>query len=134
MVESYKFWDVVTLWAKERLDHEDIVARALAHGVIKDGLICQSIDIRWIKDGKVKIEFRGYPYVGYCAEPEGSMIILKAEALEHLLAIVRQGKTPLKKLLQDEFIFREDFQNWLEKTDQPLPNFWFSESKKVVKV
>jgi len=134
MVESYKFWDVVTLWAKERLDHEDIVARALARGVIKDGLKCQSIDIRWVKDGKVNIEFRGYPYVGYCAESEGAMVILRAEALEHLLAIVQKGKTPLKKILKDEFIFKNDFRNWLEKTNQPLPNFWFSESKKVVQV
>ena len=27
LVESYKFWDVVTLWAKEKLEHEDIVAK-----------------------------------------------------------------------------------------------------------
>jgi hypothetical protein len=134
MVESYKFWDVVTLWAKERLDHEDIVARALAVGIIKDGLKCQSIDMLWVKDGKVDIIFRGYPYVGYCAEPEGSMVILRAEALEHLLAIVRKAKTPSKKLLKDEFIFKNDFRNWIEKTEQPFPNFWFSESKEEVKV
>jgi len=27
LVESYKFWDVVTHWAKERLEHEETVAR-----------------------------------------------------------------------------------------------------------
>jgi hypothetical protein len=130
MVESYKFWDVVTLWAKERLDHEDIVARALARGVIRDGLLCQSVDMRWVKDNRENMEFRGYPYVGYCAEPEGKMIILRAEALEHLLCIV----TPSKQYLRDEFIFKKDFHDWLEKTDQPLPGFWFSESKRVAEV
>jgi hypothetical protein len=128
MVESYKFWDIVTLWAKERLDHEEIVARALARGIICDGLKCQSIDMRWVKDGKAKMEFRGYPYVGYCAEPGGPMIILRAEALEHLLAIVRKAKTPSKKWLGEEFVFRDDFKAWLNKTEQPLPNFWFGES------
>lgn len=134
LVESYKFWDVVTFWAKETLDHEDIVARALARGIICDGLKCQSIDIRWVKDGKGKMEFRGYPYVGYCAEPEGSMIIIRAEALEHLLAIVRKAKTPSQKFLKEEFIFKDDFRDWLEKTEQPLPTFWFPKSKKAVKV
>ena len=129
LVESYKFWEVATLWAKERLDHEEIVAKALARGIIRDGLKCQSIDMRWVKDGKVKMEFRGYPYVGYCAEPGEPMIILRAEALEHLLAIVRKAKTPSKKWLNEEFIFKDDFKIWLEKTEQPLPHFWFGESK-----
>ncbi|MCZ7563748.1 MAG: hypothetical protein M5U08_08015 [Burkholderiales bacterium] len=43
-VESYRFWDVVTLWARERLEHEDIVAGALARGVVCDGLKLQSVD------------------------------------------------------------------------------------------
>jgi len=28
-VESFKFWDIVTLWAKEELESEEVVARAL---------------------------------------------------------------------------------------------------------
>ncbi|MFC1824758.1 hypothetical protein ACFL9T_18780 [Thermodesulfobacteriota bacterium] len=113
---------------------ENIVARALAQGIICDGLKCQSIDMRWVKDGKVQMEFRGYPYVGYCAEPDGPMIIIRADALEHLLAIVWKAKTPSQKYLKEEFIFKNDFKAWLEKTEQPLPTFWFSESKKAVKV
>ncbi len=46
LVESFKFWDVVALWAKEQLDHEEVVARALAKAVICDGLRLNSVDKR----------------------------------------------------------------------------------------
>ena len=66
MVESYKFWDVVTLWARERLEHEIVVARALARGVVVDGLRFQSVDPRWVKQDQ---SLSGYPYVGYVSTP-----------------------------------------------------------------
>ena len=125
LVESYKFWDVVTLWARERLEHEDIVASALARGIIRDGLRFQSIDTRWAKNEK--LDFRGDPYVGFVAKPGQPMVVLRAEALEHLLTIVRTAKKPSRKKLKDEFVLKEDFKNWLEQTGQPLPSFWFSE-------
>ena len=43
-VESYRFWDIVTQWARETLQHEIVVARALAKGVVRDGLRAQSVD------------------------------------------------------------------------------------------
>ena len=127
LVESYKFWDVVVLWAKERLEHENIVARALARGIICDGLKFQSTDPKWFK-GK-EMELRGYPYVGYFAKPCDSMVILNAETLEHLLSIVRKAKTPSREKLQKEFVLRNDFKEWLEETGQPLPIFWFAEKE-----
>jgi hypothetical protein len=36
-VESYRFWEVVTQWAQERLQHEHVVARVLAKAVVRDG-------------------------------------------------------------------------------------------------
>jgi hypothetical protein len=51
LVESYKFWDVVSLWSRERLEHELIVARALARGVIIDGLRLHSADPKWVSAG-----------------------------------------------------------------------------------
>lgn len=127
LVESYKFWDVVTLWAKENLEHEDIVARALARGIIRDGLIFQSIDTRWIK-GK-ELEFCGDPYVGFVAKPEGPIAVLRAEVLEHLLSIVRTAKKPSRDIIKDEFVLRDDFKNWLITTNQTLPHFWFSDKE-----
>ena len=128
LVESYKFWDVVTLWAKEQLDHEEIVARALAKAVICDGLPLNSVDKRWPKGARDKIELKGYPYVGYCPVQGGEMMILKVEALEHLLAIVRRAETPSRTVLAEEFILREAFARWSKAADQPLPSFWFPES------
>ncbi len=125
LVESYKFWDIATLWAKEKLEHEDIVASALARGIIRDGLKFQSIDTRWVK-GK-ELEFRGEPFVGFVAKPGNSVAVLRADVLEHLLAIVRTAKKPSKKILKDEFILKDDFKNWLKETEQILPSFWFSE-------
>ena len=125
-VESYKFWDIVTLWAKEELESEEVIARALAKGIIRDGLRLNSTDLRWIKGKASGLALNGQPYVGFCAKPGGDLCVLRAEALDHLLAIVRQARRPSRKMLRDEFIFRDDFRRWLRSTKQPLPAFWFA--------
>lgn len=124
-VESFKFWDVATLWAKEQLEPEDIVARALAKGVIRDGLRLNSTDVRWIKGKASSLALNGQPYVGFCAKPGGELCVLRAEVLGHLLAVVREAKPASRKLLREEFIARDDFRRWLRSTKQPLPAFWF---------
>ena len=124
LVESYRFWDVVTLWARERLEHESTIARALATGIIRDGLKFQSTDSKWLKSN---IELRGNPYVGYCPDPSQKPIILKVQSLEHLLAIFRTGTEPSRTNLHDEFVTKSDFKLWLQTTDQVLPGFWFSD-------
>ena len=124
-IETYRFWDVVSLWARDRLEHEDIVARALAHAVILDGLKIQSIDPRWVKGNDDHIEFKGYPYVGFCAKPGAPMCLLRADALEHLLSIVRMADVPSREQLTEEFISREDFRAWANEKNIALPHFWF---------
>ncbi len=123
-VESYKFWDIVTLWAREKLIYETIVASALAKAIIRQGLKCNSIDTRW--GSEKNLEFKGDPYVGFVSRPDDSVIILRSEALEHLLAIVRTAQKPSNTILKQEFIRKNDFKNWLEETGQELPVFWFS--------
>ncbi len=59
------------------------------------------------------------------------MVILNAEALEHLLSVVNTAKTPSRKMLKEEFILRDDFKKWLRETGQPLPIFWFSEKERI---
>ncbi len=124
-VESYKFWDVVTLWARERFEHEEIVARALAKAVICDGLALHSVDPRWLDPKKGQLELHGYPYVGYRPVPDRETMILRAEALEHLLSIVHKAATPSQQALGEEFIAKIDFQRWLARSGEPLPTFWF---------
>lgn len=131
-VESFKFWDVVTLWAKEELESEELVARALAKGVIRDGLRLNSTDLRWIKGKASALALNGQPYVGFCAKPGGELCVLRSEALEHLLAVVRQARRPSRKALSEEFIFRDDFRHWLRSTKQSLPAFWFARSDSAV--
>ena len=121
-IESHKFWDVVTLWAKEQLEPEEVVARALAKGVVRDGLKLQSADARWSKG---KTELKGQPFVGFCAAPGAEMTVLRAEALEHLLNVVREAKRPSRNALKEEFISKDDFRRWLTATKQELPAFWF---------
>ena len=87
LVETYKFWDVAALWARERLENELVVGRALARGIVVDGLRFQSIDPRWVKSDR---SLSGYPYIGYAAIPDALPVLLRAEALEHLLAVVRR--------------------------------------------
>ena len=128
LVESYRFWDIVRLWAHERLEAEEIVARALAGAVVSDGLLMQSVDARWADGKSEQMEFRGQPYVGFCARPQAPMCILRATALEHLLAITHRAETPSQQKLAEEFITRGDFQRWCEGVGFPLPRFWFAPS------
>jgi hypothetical protein len=124
-VETYRFWDVVTLWGRDRLEHEDIVARVLAGAVIQDGLKLQSIDPRWVKGNDQGMEFRGYPYVGFRASPGTEMCVIRVQALEHLLAIFQRGEPPSREQLAEEFISREDFRKWAIAKNIALPRFWF---------
>lgn len=55
----------------------------------------------------------------------GEMMVLRAEALEHLLSIVRKAETPSSAALHEEFIFRDDFKKWLIWSQFPLPAFWY---------
>jgi hypothetical protein len=128
-VDSYRFWDVAALWARERGEDESITARALARGVIADGLRAESVDPRWLV---AEHPPAGYPYVGYCAVTTAPPVLLRVEALEHLLAVARRGILPSRELLAFEFIFRNDFQAWLRITGQPLPHFWFTEVERAV--
>ena len=127
-VESYKFWDLVTLWARETLVHEDVAARALAKAIVRDGLMANSVDPRWVKPGQGALELRGSPLVGYAPVPGGEVMLLRAEALEHLLAVVRTAVTPDRHRLEDEFITKEDFKRWLIWSQQDFPAFWFGKS------
>ena len=129
-IESHKFWDVVTLWAKEQLESEEVVARALAKGVIRDGLKLQSTDTQWRK-GRA-MELKGQPFVGFCAVPGADMTVLRAEALEHLLGVVRQARRPSRSALKEEFITKDDFRRWLRSTKQELPAFWFTRGEGAV--
>jgi hypothetical protein len=124
LVETYKFWDVVSLWAREQLAHEQIVARALARGVVVDGLRFQSVDPRWVKADR---SLTGYPYIGYAAHPDTQPVLLRADALEHLLSVVRTAAEPSRDALSEEFVSRQDFRTWLQATNQPLPSFWFEQ-------
>ena len=131
-IESHRFWDIVTLWAKERLEHESLVARALATAVVREGLILHSTDPNWLKAQDGRLELRGTPYVGYDPLGSGEIMILRAETLEHLLGVVRSAKEPDQSKLTDEFIFRSDFARWLIWSDEPWPKFWFPEGKETI--
>ena len=124
-VESYRFWDVVTLWARERVEHENIVASALARGVVCGGLKLQSVDDRWVEGNDRAVEFRGFPYVGYRAHPAAPMCVIRASALDHLLGIVNRAETPVRERLSEEFLLREGFRDWLLALGLRHPAFWF---------
>lgn len=125
-VESYRLWEVVTLWARERLEHEIIIARRLATGFVKGGLRIHSKDSRWLSGAPGKVELLGYPLVGYSPILGEPPVIIRASALEHLLAVVNSGKEPDAAQLHDEFITKPEFLAWLKKSELKPPHFWYS--------
>lgn len=129
LVESYRFWEVVTHWARESLEHEETVARALARAVICDGLVLNSVDKRWPRGDRDSMELKGYPYVGYSPVPGDELMVLRADALSHLLSIVQKAESPSREILSEEFIVRENFKRWLVIAGQTFPAFWFSSSE-----
>ncbi len=130
--ESYKFWEIVERWAKEAFESEEVVARALVNGVVRDGLRLSSTPLKWVKKKNSSLELEGVPYVGFCASPGAALCVLRPEALEHLLAVARDGRRPSRRFLRDEFILREDFRRWLRSLKHPLPAFWFPGSAPIV--
>jgi hypothetical protein len=122
-VESYRFWEVVVQWARERLQHEHVVARVLAKGVVREGLRVQSVDPRWVNTGT--FELRGAPLVGYVAREGDLPIFIRASALAHLRQVVERAAVPEPQTLQDEFITKQDFQAWLLQSKIAEPSFWF---------
>ena len=121
-IESFKFADIVKHWARERLVHEVIVGRELARGVTRDGLRFNSVDPKWTKPAT---ELRGSPLVGFSARQDHPPILIRAIALEHLLAVEREAVDADLYLLSDELVTKNDFRKWLVKTGRPFPQFWF---------
>ncbi len=128
-IESYRFWDIVTLWARERLEHEYLLARALATAIVREGLILHSTDPKWLRGDGGHFALRGTPFVGYSPVGVGEVMVLRVEVLEHLLSVVRAASVPGKAILDQEFIFRSDFAKWLVWADEKWPHFWFPEGK-----
>ena len=111
------------MWAADIEENESVIARALVNGIVRDGLRFQSIDSKKLKYDN---EFRGNPYVGYCAMTWHKPIILRAETLEHFLVVFRTGAEPSREIIRDEFVSKSDFRTWLLATEQKPPPFWYS--------
>lgn len=122
-VESYRFWEVVTQWARERMQHEHIVARVLAQGVIRGGLRVQSVDPKWTNVGS--FELRGEPLVGYVSREGDLPIFIRATALKHLRSMVERAAVPEPEHLHDEFFTKQDFYAWLIRNHILPPSFWY---------
>ncbi len=128
-VESFKFGDIARIWARERLEHEVVIGRELAQGVVYEGLRFQSINPRWVKSTE---PFRGSPLVGFSAHQDLPPVLLRADALEHLLRIARDAVDPDISILSDEYVLKDDFRKWLVHTGRALPGFWFDSGERHI--
>lgn len=124
-VESYRFSDVLRLWARERLVHEIIVAGELLQGIVAEGLRFQSVDPRWLRSSET---LRGDPLVGYAARAGEKPVLLRAAVLQHVLAVTGAGVDPDPSVFAEEFVTQGDFRQWLVGTGRALPRFWFAEA------
>jgi hypothetical protein len=122
-VESYRFWEVVSQWAEEKVEHPNVVARVLAKGVLRDGLRVQSVDPKWTAPGT--FELRGAPLVGYVAREGALPVFIRASALTHLRNVVERAAIPEPQALFEEFLTKQDFHAWLARAGIAPPAFWF---------
>jgi hypothetical protein len=122
-VESYPFWEVASRWAAERREDVHLVARAMARGVLREGLRVQSVDALWSKPGT--FDLRGAPLVGYVALEGMLPIFIRASALTHLRNVVERAASPDPKALSEEFVTKQDFRAWLVQWDIARPAFWY---------
>ena len=129
-VARFKFGDIVHHWGRERLVHDVLISRELAKGIIREGLRFQSVDPKWTKSSE---SFRGYPLVGYSAFQDVPPIMIRAEALEHLLRVERESTDPELLTLHSEYVTKDDFRKWLVRTGKPLPEFWFGADERYPK-
>ena len=126
-VESFKFGDIARIWGRERLEHEIVVCRELVQGIVHEGLRFQSINPKWVKSTET---FRGSPIVGFSAHQDHPPVLLRAEALEHLLRVARKAIDPDVARLADEYVTKHDFRKWLVHTGRALPGFWFDSGER----
>ena len=108
LVESYRFWEVATQWAQDLLQHEHVIARVLARGVVRDGLRVQSVDPRWTNPGT--FELRGGPLVGYVASEGVLPIFIRMSGWYHLRAVVDLAAVPDPHLLHEVFGMSLEFE------------------------
>ena len=126
-IQSFKFGDIVKHWGLERLVHDVLISRELARGIIREGLRFQSVNPKWTKSTEA---LRGYPLVGYSARQDLPPILIRAEALQHLLVVERGGADPDLNILSAEFVTKDDFRKWLVLTGRSLPAFWFGRDER----
>jgi hypothetical protein len=129
-IERFKFGDIVQHWGRERLVHDVLISRELARGIIREGLRFESVEPKWTKPTET---FRGYPLVGYSARQNLPPIIIRAEALEHLLSVEREDKEPELIKLHSEYVTKDDFRQWLVHTGKKWPEFWFDQNERYAK-
>lgn len=123
-VESHRFWDLAQLWARETQQHPLLIARALAKGVVRQGLRLYS----HLPDHVVNDPSRswGRHIVGYVGQAGEGPMVLRADALRHLKAVVERAVVPDANRLHEEYIVKTDLQTWLCGQGLALPAFWFT--------
>lgn len=130
-VETYRFWEVAALWARELVQAEDLTARVLARAVVRDGLRVQSVALRWQPGSTGSFELRGDPYVGYAAQPGMLPVIMRESALRHLQSVVDSAAVPRREELEHEFITKQDMAVWIRANGGRLPAFWFTAQERA---
>lgn len=126
MLDHLKLTDVIALWARERLEHDVLVARRIARGVIHEGLRVQSTGGQ---NSPADIaSLCGYPYVGYSARPGDAPIVIRVQALEHLMAVFEERTDMQPRKLNEEFVARDALVQWLVHIGQPIPAFLKAET------
>jgi hypothetical protein len=126
---SYRFWEVVVQWSRERLENEQVVARALARAVLQDGLRLHSVDPA--ETTPMTLQLRGAPLVGYVAREGRPPIVIRLTALRHLEAIVGQAAAADPASLSQEFFRKPDLIVWLQRRRIEPPHFWFAPQEPI---
>ena len=83
----------------------------------------ESTDPTWLPASR---PLRGDPFVGDVAAEGAQPVILRADVLAHLLAIVHRAAEPGRDACHGLFVSRRGFRDWMTRQGRALPGFWFS--------
>jgi hypothetical protein len=133
LITAYSLDDILHRW-EEETDKENLRLVLLTEIFAENLKVIDPYIDMSVLDTKEEFLKENGEY-GVCYSSYGGELIFKKKYWEAIRGFVLygyafKGSVPIQTVLENICVRKNDFLNWLKKTDQHLPNFWFSMKEK----